>query len=110
MNLRSYEYYDENEYFLKCLKIHPFLIYSDKSHEIKKKEFQLYLLNKYNLKEITYGELKQIYNNMINFELNQKTYLEDIKKKHKEIEKQILETNNNNLYNLYNNEIEKNKN
>ena len=48
MNCRTYELYDENEYFLKYLNIHPILRYSNKEFDKAKKEFQINLLDKFN--------------------------------------------------------------
>lgn len=45
---RTYENYDENEYFLKFHNIHPILMYSTNKYDLQKKELQITLLNKLN--------------------------------------------------------------
>jgi hypothetical protein len=93
--------YNENEYFLKFLAIHPFLTYSKKLLDNKKKEYQLFLLDQFNKEIINYDELQTNYNKIIDIENNNKQNLEDIKYKHKQIEKYIENNNNNNLIQLF---------
>lgn len=101
MNSRTYELYDENEYFLKYLSIHPWLRYSTKPTDINKKLFQLQLLEKFNKEEITYDELKNRYEIIINVENNNKELISKLQLKHKRIEETCEELNNNNLHTLY---------
>ena len=44
MTFHTYERYDENEYFIKFNKIHPYLSYSNDEHDKKKLKFQIILL------------------------------------------------------------------
>lgn len=52
MTNRTYEEYDENEYFLKYLSIHPILIYSNNDLDKYKRKYQEYLLNLFNLEKL----------------------------------------------------------
>lgn len=101
MNCRAYEMYNENEYFLKYLSIHPWLRYATKPNDINKKLFQLQLLEKFNKEEITYNELKNRYEIIINVENNNKELISKLQFKHKCIEETCEELNNNNLNALY---------
>jgi hypothetical protein len=105
MTNSTYEQYDENEYFLKYLSIHPILIYSNNEYDKNKKKYQEYLLNLFNKEIITYEILKQKYNNLLNIEIQNKILLDEIKEKHKIIENDILNINYKNLINLCNNLI-----
>lgn len=98
---RTYERYDENEYFLKFLSIHPILIYSLKEVDIKKKEFQLYLLDEFNKENITYDNLKFKYDKLIEYEKQGKIELDTIKYYHKHIEEMILKSHEKNMSQLY---------
>ena len=66
MNSKTHELYDEDDYFLKFLNIHPILTYSNNKIDNKKKDFQLFLLNKLHKNEITYDMLKNKYNLLSN--------------------------------------------
>lgn len=77
------EQYDENEYFIKFLRIHPYLTYANNSYDKKKLELQLNLLNKLNDKIINIEELKSIYNKIIEKERNQNIKIENLKLEHK---------------------------
>lgn len=103
MNSRTYELYDENEYFLKYLTIHPILIYSNKPLDKKKLEYQQYLLDRYNNKFITYNDLQQKYNNIYNIERKLKNKLIDIQVLNKKIENDIKNNNELQLIKLYSN-------
>jgi len=97
MNCRTYELYDENEYFLKYLNIHPILTYSDKELDKVKKELQITLLNKFNNELISYEDLQKIYEDILKIENNNKNILYDIQEQHKEIEEKIHKNIENNL-------------
>jgi len=106
---RSYERYDENEYFLKYLSIHPILIYSLKEVDKKKKELQLYLLDEFNKENITYDELNEKYTIIIEYERQGKIVLDTLRYQHKTIEKLMLESYETNMTNIYNLIIKKNE-
>lgn len=103
MTNRTYEEYDENEYFLKYLSIHPILIYSNNDLDKYKRKYQEYLLNLFNLEKITYDELNDQYNLLVRIENNNNIILDEIHEKHKNIEKKIKKNNEINLINLCNN-------
>lgn len=97
---RTYENYDENEYFLKFHNIHPILMYSTNKYDLQKKELQITLLNKLNDKLIDEDTLKNIYNDLIKLEIKYKNILNKIQYEHKEIEKNIKINNEKNLINF----------
>ncbi len=103
MTNRTYEEYDENEYFLKYLSIHPTLFYSTNNFDKYKRKYQEYLLNLFNSEKITYDELTNKYNLLLRIEINNKIILEEIQEKHKSIENKIKKNNEINLINLCNN-------
>jgi hypothetical protein len=102
MTNSTYEQYDENEYFLKYLTIHPILIYSNNEYDKNKKKYQEYLLNLFNKEIINYEILKQKYDYLVNIEIQNKILYEHIKEKHRNIENDIVNNNNKNLINLCN--------
>lgn len=102
MDCRTYELYDENEYFLKYLNIHPILRYSNKEVDRAKKEFQINLLNKFNQEVINYDELCNIYQNALKIEQNNKKILYNIQEQHQKIEEEITNNISNNLIIFYN--------
>ena len=97
MTNSTYEQYDENEYFLKYLSIHPILTYSNCKYDKKKKKFQLYLLDLFNKEIINYDELQSKYKMLLSAEIDNKILIENIKEKHKNIENIIINNNKNNL-------------
>ena len=97
---RTYENYDENEYFLKFHNIHPILMYSTNKYDLQKKELQITLLNKLNDKLIDEDTLKNIYNDLIKLEIKYKNILNKIQYEHKEIENNIKINNEKNLINF----------
>lgn len=101
MNCRTYELYDENEYFIKFLNIHPILIYSNKLIDIKKLEYQTYLLKLLKNNTITLDELKKKYNNILKIENELKYKLCIIK----ELNKKIENNHNTQLIELFNHNI-----
>lgn len=105
MTNSTYEQYDENEYFLKYLSIHPILTYSNCKYDNKKKEFQIYLLDLFNKEIINYEELQNKYKILLNVEINNKILIENIKEQHKNIEKTIINNNKTNLITLCENLI-----
>lgn len=109
MNCRTYELYDENEYFLKYLSIHPILIYSLKDVDIKKKELQLYLLDEFNKEIITYDKLCDKYKIVMEQEKQGRTALETIKYNHRQIEELMFKSHESNMASIYE-LITKNKN
>jgi len=101
MNCRTYEQYNEDEYFLKYLAIHPWILYSNQPNDFNKKQFQIFLLDKFNKEIITYDELRDKYSTIMNAEKQNKQLLSELHYKHKLIEDKCEEFNNNNLNNLY---------
>lgn len=85
MAFSMHEQYDENEYFIKFLRIHPFLSYANKPYDKKKLDFQINLLNKLNDKIINIEELKAIYNKIIEKERDQRIKIETLKIEHQNI-------------------------
>lgn len=101
MNCKTHELYDENEYFLKFLIIHPILIYSNKPQDLHKKKFQQYLLDKFNKEEIDYDQLKHKYDIIVNYEQKNKIFLEQIKEEQNQFFNKIKEYNINRISNVY---------
>jgi hypothetical protein len=81
MNMRTYEMYDENEYFIKFQRISPTLLYMTDTYSLKKIIYQKNLLNNLNENKITLEEFKNQYQIIINNEIKQKITLENLKKK-----------------------------
>lgn len=100
MNCRTYELYNENEYFTKNLSIHPILIYSNKLVDKKKLEFQKQLLEKLNNNIISLEELKDKYNNIIKIEVKLNDNLNEIKYINKLHENEIEKCNEDKLIKL----------
>lgn len=82
---KTHEIYDEDEYFLIFRNIHPYLHYSYNKYNLKKKEFQIKLLEKLQNNLITNEQFKEICKFIITKENNKKTYLEDLKSTQKQI-------------------------
>jgi hypothetical protein len=92
-DLRSYEMYGEDEYFLKFLMIHPNLYYSKESKEdlyYLKFKFQSKLLNSLHLNIISKDNVKEKYleykeysdkknNNIVDLESNFKNIINNMK-------------------------------
>ena len=97
---RTYENYNENDYFLKFHNIHPILVYSNNKYDLKKKELQITLLNKLNNKLINEETFYNIYNDLIKLENKYDNILNKINYEHKEIEKNIKINNEKNLINF----------
>ncbi len=81
MNMRTYEMYDENEYFIKFQRISPTLLYMTDTYSLKKIIYQKNLLNNLNENKITLEEFKNQYQIIINKEIKQQITLENLKKK-----------------------------
>jgi hypothetical protein len=81
----THEIYDENEYFIKFKEIHPYLYYSTDKYNIKKKEFQIKLLDNLKSNMINDDNFKEIYNLVIKKENNKYAYLEQIKYEQRKI-------------------------
>lgn len=105
MNCRTYELYNENEYFLKFLSIHPTLFYSNELVDKKKLQYQQYLLTLYNNKNITIDKLKKKYNDILTIEIELKNKLNKIKQLNKKIENEIENIHNTQLIELLTNNI-----
>ncbi len=93
--------YNEDEYFLKFLKIHRFLTYSENILDKKKLKYQTNLLIQLHNNEITKNELIIKYNSILKIETQLKNNLESIKHTHRQIEKQIYNNNIEELIKLY---------
>lgn len=81
MNMRTYEMYDENEYFIKFQRISPTLLYMTDTYSLKKIIYQKNLLQKLKENKITLSEFKNQYQLIINKEIQKKINLENFKKK-----------------------------
>lgn len=106
---RMYERFDENEYFLKFLNIHPILSYSLKEVDKKKKELQLFLLDEFNKENINYDELSEKYNTIIELERQNKIKLDELRQYHKNIEEMMKTTYETTIINIYDLVIKKNE-
>ena len=96
MTFPTHEQYDENEYFINFLRIHPYLSYANKPYDKKKLDFQINLLNKLNDKIINIEELKTIYNKLIEKEREERIKIETLKIEQENIIKNLkIETDNN---------------
>ena len=91
MSYRTHEIYDEHEYFIKFKAIHPYVFYSKDEYIIKKKEFQLKLLDNLKSYMITEDQFKEMYTLLITKENDKDAYLEQIKTEQKKIIKKIEE-------------------
>jgi len=105
---RTYERFDENEYFLKYLSIHPILIYSLKEVDKKKKELQLFLLDEFNKENISYDELSEKYNIIIELERQNKIKLDELRYYHENIEEIMKTSYETNMAKIYDLVIKKN--
>ena len=81
----TFEVYNENEYFIKFKAIHPYLHYANDKYNLKKKNFQIKLLEKFNNNLITDDQLKKMYTLLILKEHDKYTHLEQLKTIHKKI-------------------------
>jgi hypothetical protein len=106
---RTYERFDENEYFLKYLTIHPILIYSFKEVDKKKKELQLFLVDELNKENISYDELSKKYNTIIELERQNKIKLDELRDYHKNIEEMMKTSYETNMIKIYDLVIKKNE-
>ena len=79
MTFPTYEQYDENEYFINFKLVHPILIYAKDAYNLKKKEYQLKLLNRLNNNEITFEQLKETYSELVAKEIEKSIYIEHLK-------------------------------
>lgn len=85
MNSRTYEMYDNNEYFIKFKLIHPQSYYASDDYTIQKKNFQIKLLKKLENNIINETQFIEIYTLLIKKENSKYTYLSNLKLNHKEI-------------------------
>lgn len=85
MSYQTTDLYNEDEYFIKFKNIHPILYYSNKIYDIKKKEFQIQLLQQLTNDQITNDELNEKYNNFISLELKYKIIIDTIEYDHTQI-------------------------
>lgn len=83
MTYSTHEIYDEHEYFLKFKAIHPYVYYSKDNYIIKKKEFQIKLLEKLQNNTITDNQFKEMYTLLCTKENDKYKYLEQIKSEQK---------------------------
>jgi len=105
MTFSTHEQYDENEYFVHFLRIHPYLTYANNTYDKKKLELQLNLLNKFNDKIINIEELKTIYNKIIEKERNENIKIENLKTEHKNIINHLKHNIENEIIDLMNTHI-----
>ena len=83
MTNNTYEMYDEHEYFIRFKSLHPYVFYSKDKYVMKKKEFQIKLLDNLLAKKITDEEFKNIYKLVIIKENDKYIHLEQIKSEQK---------------------------
>jgi hypothetical protein len=102
MTFSTHEMYDEHEYYLKFKRIHPILHYSNNPLDIKKKDFQIYLLNEFEIGNITNDQFIEKYNIYTKTELQYKILLNTIEYEHKKILKDIKKNNEDILINYIN--------
>lgn len=81
----THEVYDEHEYFIKFKNIHPYIYHSKNEYTIKKREFQIKLLENFKNNIITEEQFKDIYKIVIIKENNKYDHLERIKSEQKKI-------------------------
>jgi hypothetical protein len=79
------ERYDEDVYFMKFKSIHPYLQYSCNKYNLKKKEFQIKLLEKLQNNLITDNQFKEMCELIIVKENDKKKDLEELKAMQKHI-------------------------
>lgn len=85
MSFPTHEQYDENEYFILFIRIHPYLYYANDEYNIIKREFQETLLNNLKNNKITKTELKILYNEFIKKENEKYFYIENLKQYYSEL-------------------------
>jgi hypothetical protein len=102
MTFSTHEMYDEHEYYLKFKKIHPILYYSNNPLDVKKKDFQLYLLNELEINNISNEQFIEKYNIYTKMELQYKILHNTIEYEHKKILKDIKKNNEDILINYIN--------
>jgi len=102
MNERTYEMYNEDDYFMKYLSIHPYLVFSAKLHDIKKREYQTYLLDLFNMEKIDYDELCNKYKIIQRVELSNAHMINVIKADTKKQIEKLENIQNQELINLCN--------
>ncbi len=103
MSFQTYEQYDENEYFIKFLRIHPHLSYADSPYNKKKLEFQISLLNKLNDKIINIEQFKSLYTKLIEKEKENYIKIEDLKFYYQNIVNELKNETNNEIINFIDN-------
>ena len=77
--MRTYEMYDENEYFIRFQKISPILLYKTDEYSLKKIIYQQKILKDLNDKKITISEFKDLYKKIVDYEISKKIKLEEFK-------------------------------
>ena len=97
MNERTYEMYDIDEYFIKFLRIHPYLQYATDNINVKKLNLQTVLLDKYFDKLLTKIQINEIYQNIIDKENQNSIHLHEIELSFKQSLEKIKNNNNINL-------------
>ena len=102
MPFSTRENYDENEYFMTFMSIHPYLTYAETDYDKKKLSIQYNLLTKYKNKEITESELKSIYKKIIIKENDKISTIENLKSQHNKIIEDLTNVINADLLNFLN--------
>lgn len=105
MSFSAFEQFDEDEYFLKFMAIHPCLYYAIDNLSIAKKNFQIILLNKIRSSAICKDDAVEIYEQIIDLETQNKILLNRIKYEQDKILLSIKETNDELLVNYIENLI-----
>jgi len=99
MSNHTWENYDENEYFIKFLEIHPYLVHSNMNNDYNKKKlkFQKYLLKEILDNNMTKQEMVGKYNLLILKENEKYSTIEHIKQEQKKIINNISTKINNDI-------------
>lgn len=85
MDGHTYEKYNENEYFIKFLQIHPYLHYSNNKYDLIKKKLQINLLKLLNENKINKEKIINIHKKIEQNENNNKNILCNLENLHKKV-------------------------
>jgi len=102
MPFSTRETYDENEYFMTFMSIHPYLTYAETDYDKKKLSIQYNLLERYRNKEITEDEVKETYEKIIKKENDKTSLIENLKSQHNKIIEDLTNVLNADLLNFLN--------
>lgn len=104
---RTYERYDEDEYFMRFFRIHPYLSYVNEDDEINqlKLSIQRRLIELSNDKNIDFSQDKCIekYSKLVNIQTDNKCFLAKTEAEMKKLLKSIKNEMNNNTIDRFKN-------